>query len=227
MEDGRFKSPDTGQTYVADNPRHGLREVKKHDLRNGRPYGYLRERMIFLQEFLKHPQQVGSVIPSSRFVERRVIELAQVRTSRTVVELGGGTGGITQALLRALPGSSRLMCVEINQQFCQMLRRIPDQRLVVHHGDAWDLQRAIDLHGLHAPDAIVSGIPFSTMPRPVAVRILEAITTALAPGGRFLAYQVSGQVEALARPILGPAQVEVEFFNVPPVRLYRWGKHAA
>jgi phospholipid N-methyltransferase len=57
-------------------------------------------------------------------------------------------------------------------------------------------------------------------------RILETISSVLAPGGRFVAYQVSKQVDDLASPLLGPAQVEVELFNIPPMRLYRWEKRA-
>ena len=61
------------------------------------------ERLKFLQGFLKRPQQVGSVIPSSRYLERRVVDRAGVKDSHMVVELGPGTGGTTRAILRALP----------------------------------------------------------------------------------------------------------------------------
>ena len=183
------------------------------------------DRAVFLHEFLKHPHQVGSIIPSSRFLERRIIELAEVRSARTIVELGGGTGGTTRALLAAISPGATLLSIEINAQFCTLLRRIRDPRLVVHYGGAQDLREAISLHGLPAPEAIVSGIPFSTMSRPAGSRILESISAVLAPAGRFVAYQVSKQVDDLARPLLGPARVEVELFNIPPMRLYRWQKH--
>jgi phospholipid N-methyltransferase len=55
--------------------------------------GYL----AFFRGFLRHPSLIGSVIPSSRFLERRVVEVAGIAHSRSVVELGPGTGGITRA----------------------------------------------------------------------------------------------------------------------------------
>jgi len=226
MEDARFKSPARGETYAMGESRPFPHEPALAP-RGMRSYDYVRDRVIFLQQFLKHPNQVGSIIPSSRFLERRIIQLAGVQSSRTAVELGGGTGGTTQAILRALPPEGRLLCVEINHEFCALLRRIPDHRLIVHHGSAWELQQAIACYGLPAPDAVVSGIPFSTMPKAAGSRILEEIAAALAAEGRFLAYQVSGQVEELMRPILGRAKFEVELFNVPPMRLYRWVKHTA
>lgn len=190
-----------------------------------RLHNQMLDRAVFLHEFLKHPNQVGSIIPSSRFLERRVIELAEVRSARTIVELGGGTGGTTRAILGAMSPSATLLSIEINPQFCALLRRIRDARLIVYCGGAQELRGALSLHGLAAPEAVVSGIPFSTMSRPAGSRILETISAVLAPEGRFVAYQVSKQVDGLARPLLGPAQVEVELFNIPPMRLYRWQKH--
>lgn len=186
---------------------------------------HMGDRILFLQEFLRHPLQVGSVIPSSRFLEQRIVELAEIRTARTVVELGAGTGGTTKAILNALMPGARLLIIEINPHFCNSLKRcIRDPRLIVHHGSALELQEAIERYSLDAPEAIVSGIPFSTISRVSGLQILEAISSVLAPGGRFLAYQVSKQVDDLSRPLLGPAQVVLELRNIPPMRLYRWEK---
>jgi phospholipid N-methyltransferase len=182
------------------------------------------ERIAFLRGFLKHPQQVGSIIPSSQFLERRIARLAGVGNARVVVELGPGTGGTTRALLKSMRDRARLLCLELNPQFHDIVRRIDDPRLIVHHGSAEELGAVMERHGLEDADAIVSGIPFSTMPPSVAGRILDGIYAALVPGGRFVAYQVRGHVEVLSRPYFGPAQVDVELLNIPPVRIYRWEK---
>ena len=97
----------------------------------------------------------------------------------------------------------------------------------MHCGSAQDVRETLSRYGLPAPEAIVSGIPFSTMDRIAGARILEAISSVLAPRGRFVAYQVSTRVADLSRPLLGSERVEVEFLNVPPMRLYRWEKHTA
>lgn len=185
------------------------------------------DRVVFLQEFFKHPHQVASVIPSSRFLERRIVQLAEIKSARTVVELGAGTGGTTRAILGAMPPGAMLLGIEINPRFCGLLRRIRDVRLIVHCGSAQHLADAVSRHGLPAPEVIISGIPFSTMSRHAGSQILTAISSALAPGGRFVAYQLSKQVCDLARPLLGPARVELEFFNIPPVRIYRWTQRRA
>lgn len=181
-------------------------------------------RFRFFQGFLARPKEVGSIIPSSRFLERRVIRSVGVPGARLVVELGPGTGGTTRALLRALGPDARLLAIEINPRFAELLSRTPDPRLLVHTGSAAELQAALDFHRLGQPDAIVSGIPFSTMTRSVGTEILRSVHDALAPGGRFVAYQVRDRVADLGTPVFGRADVDTVLMNVPPMRVYRWVK---
>jgi phosphatidylethanolamine/phosphatidyl-N-methylethanolamine N-methyltransferase len=184
-------------------------------------------RLAFLQGFLRKPQQVGSVIPSSRFLERRLAVLSGARHARLLVELGPGTGGTTRALLRALPADAKLLAVELEPRFAAILREMGEPRLIVHEGSAENLLETLREHGLGTPDAVISGIPFSTMDAPVGRRIAKAIYDALEPGGRFVAYQVRGKVHDVARPFFGRAQVDVELRNIPPMRIYRWRKDEA
>jgi phosphatidylethanolamine/phosphatidyl-N-methylethanolamine N-methyltransferase len=182
------------------------------------------EHVAFFRGFLQRPQQVGSVIQSSRFLERRLIDLAEIAAARTIVELGSGTGGTTRAILRAMQTGARLLSIEINPAFHSFLCRIGDPRLVAHLGSAAELRAIMARYGLRGADAVISGIPFSTMHPPMASRILEEIAAALAPGGRFIAYQVRRRVEVLCRPHLGEAQVALEFLNLPPIWVFRWQK---
>ncbi|MDV7393440.1 hypothetical protein RZS08_18850, partial [Arthrospira platensis SPKY1] len=129
--------------------------------------------------------------------------------------------------LRAMRPRAKLLSIEINQRLYGLLGRIEDARLIAHCGGAHELRKTLSLYGLPAPDVVISGIPFSTMSRSTGARILEVISSVLVPGGRFVAYQISKQVEDLSRPLFGPAHVVVELLNIPPVRLYRWEKQAA
>jgi phospholipid N-methyltransferase len=183
-------------------------------------------RLLFFQGFLRRPGTVGSVIPSSRYLERRVVREARLATARLAVELGPGTGGTTRAILRALPADAKLLSVEINPDFLPMLRAIGDPRLIVHEGSASDLSAILAEHGLGAPDVVLSGIPFSTMKPGLGRAIVQAVSDALPAGGRFVAYQVRDRVEKLGREVLGPAAVQLELRNVPPMRVYRWEKRA-
>jgi phospholipid N-methyltransferase len=184
-------------------------------------------RFLFFQEFLKHPLQIGSIIPSSRFLERRILEAAAIGSARTIVELGAGTGGITQAILREMPTNARLLSIEINPHFHALISNIDDDRLIAHLGNATSLQAIISLYGLSAPDVVISGIPFSTMSHSEGAQIIEAISSSLAANGRFVAYQVSNRVASLCRPYLGREQEMLELLNIPPMHVYQWAKSRA
>ena len=182
------------------------------------------DRLAFFQGFLRKPQEVGSIIPSSRFLERRIVDLAGVRTARAVVELGPGTGGTTRGILRALSGDAQLLCVELNERFASVLGRTRDSRLGVHCGSAAELPEILAARDFPAPDAVISGIPFSTIPRDVGLSILESVREALAPGGAFVAYQVRDRVGDLGREVFGRPKRQIEPRNIPPLRVYRWQK---
>ncbi len=182
-------------------------------------------RFRFFWEFLKHPRMVASVIPSSRFLERSIVERAEVTAARTLVELGPGTGGTTRAILAAMDPAARLLAVENNPRFHGLLGTIEDPRLIAHLGCATELEAILAEHDMSDPDTIISGIPFSKMPPEMGASVIHAVTEVLRPGGCFLAYQVRGDVAGLCRPHLGEEQYKrTIFFNVPPLRLYRWEK---
>lgn len=184
-------------------------------------------RVAFFQEFLKHPLQIGSIIPSSRFLERRILEAAAIASAKTIVELGSGTGGTTRAVLRAMPQHAKLLSIEINPRFHGFVSSIEDDRLIAHLGSACGLKEIISMYGLGVPEVVISGIPFSTMNQSEGSQVIEAISSLLAPNGRFVAYQVSKRVVSLCLPFLGSEQTAAEFLNIPPMRVYKWEKNSA
>lgn len=180
--------------------------------------------IAFFLGFVRHPRLVASVVPSSRFLTRRLAGFVAASKARVVVELGPGIGGTTRAILDALPEQSRLLAIEINPDFIPRLRSDPDPRLIVHPGCAERIREALDQYGLARPDIVISGIPFSTIPAPLGRRILHSVWSCLKPGGRFVAYQVSGRVARLGRDLLGTPETGVTLLNVPPMRLFHWRK---
>ena len=218
---GKFRF-DEPQTIVAAAPP----AVASH----GRPSGEGRgdDRRAFLRGFLAHPREVGSVVPSSRFLERLLVRAAGIAQARTIVELGPGTGGTTRAMLRAAGPHARLLAIELSPQFHGRLRRqLADARLLLKLGSAEQIEDFLGDSRLPPPDAVVSGIPFSTMPAEVADRIAAAVARCLAPGGRFVAYQVRAHVAGFVAPYLGEPETSWEWRNVPPVRVFRWVKPQA
>ncbi len=180
----------------------------------------------FFQAFLKSPRVVASMVPSSPFLERRIVEAARLDRAATTVELGCGTGGTTRAMLRALGPQAHLIAIERTAEFVETVSRLDDPRLTVVHGCASTLNDALAEQGLACADAVVSGIPFSTLPPELARTIMQEIHRALRPQGRFVAYQFTDKVAHYAQPILGRPRVEHELRNVPPLKVFIWEKSA-
>jgi phospholipid N-methyltransferase len=189
--------------------------------------GSLGDRLAFLLGFVRDPAGVGSVVPSSRRLEQRLVRNAAIADARTVVELGPGTGGTTRAFLRAMGPQGRLVAIELDPVFhARLADTIRDPRLFAECGSAERIADYLAARRLPAPDAIVSGIPFSTMPQDVSERIAKAVADVLAPGGRFVAYQVRPRVADYATPHLGAPALEWEAWNIPPMRVFTWVKPA-
>jgi len=177
----------------------------------------------FFRGFLKDPRQVGSVIPSSRFMERKIIEFSELEHAGVVVELGPGTGGTTRALLRAMRPDSRLVAIDLDPRFTEIVGAIADPRLIAHTGSAEALGPILKQHGLTGADVVISGIPFSTMPVEIGTTILKGIRDSLSSNGRFVAYQFRADVTRLAKPVFGDFNRTAPVpLNIPPMRIWQW-----
>jgi len=181
----------------------------------------------FFKGFLRNPREVGSIVPSSRFLTRRVMDCGRVRAARVVVELGPGTGVLTRQMLRLMRSDAKLIAVEISTDFAQVLETtLVDPRLHVYRGSAADVEAALSAIGERSADLVVSGIPFSTMGSGEGHRTLQAAKRVLGPEGRFVAYQFRSAVRRLAEPVFGRPETHSGFWNIPPMRIYVWSQEA-
>ncbi len=178
--------------------------------------------VAFLRGFFRAPQEVGSVIPSSRYLERQIIKAADLGLARLVVELGPGTGGTSRAFLREMRSDARLLTIEMSPHFFELLGQIEDSRLINHLGSAADLPQILREHNLGSPDVVISGIPFSTLPGDTGSTVIKGVNEVLSKGGRFVAYQFRGDVADVATPVLGQPVSSLEVRNIPPMRVFRW-----
>jgi phospholipid N-methyltransferase len=116
---------------------------------------------------------------------------------------------------------ARLLALELNGRFVEFLKdSVPDARLEVLHESAERVAELLEARGRPA-DYVISGIPFSTMPREVRASILARTRAALAPGGAFLVYQFSGRVLPHLRAEFGRVDRGFAPLNVLPARVFR------
>jgi len=177
--------------------------------------------LLFARNFLRHPRMLGSIVPSSRFLVRRLLAPIDWSQARVIVEYGPGVGVVTSQILRNMRPDATLIAIETNPQFVAFLRSsIDDARLKVVEESAEKIVEILRDSGYAGANYIVSGIPFSTMAPDVRERTLRYTNMALAPGGAFLVFQFSTRVLRDLRRIFRDVRRRFEFLNVLPAHLF-------
>ncbi len=141
---------------------------------------------LFFKRWLANPLQMGSVIPSSPSLCRRIAALVSRAEDEVVVELGAGTGVVSRALLAAGVPAERLVVVEIVPQMADHLREVLPG-VTVLTGDAFELARALPARWHGKVGTAICGIPLVLLPLEKQRQFVEAVE-AVAPGRGFLLY---------------------------------------
>ena len=176
----------------------------------------------FFREFVKHPGMIGSIIPSSRALVNTVLEDVDWPNVRLFVEYGPGVGTFTRPILEKLPVGATLIAIDTNAGFVRMLNaEVADYRFKAVLGSAEDVVRIIGEHGFAEADYVLSGLPFSTLPKGVGDKIASETERALRPGGQFLVYQYSSFVMKILAPYFAQVIADSEWRNIPPCKIFR------
>jgi phosphatidylethanolamine/phosphatidyl-N-methylethanolamine N-methyltransferase len=180
----------------------------------------LDDEVRFLRSWIEKPLHMGAVMPSGRLLARTMAQYVDVDSSAHVVELGPGTGAITNALIEHGIDQKRLVLVEYDPGFCALLRdRYPHAKVV--QGDAYTLRDSLwGVLSVRA-SAIVSGLPLVTKPMMTRLKLIRDAFLALAPGAPFVQFTYS-VVPPIPRSLPGVSTEASEriWMNLPPARVW-------
>ncbi|GAA0393256.1 methyltransferase domain-containing protein [Microbispora corallina] len=133
---------------------------------------------------LRRQGVVGAVAPSSPALARALTAVVPTTAAAVVVELGPGTGAISEAIRRRLAPGSRQVAVEIDPGMVTHLNRARPW-LDVIQGDAARLGALLAARGIDRADAVVSTLPWSLFPEDRQEAVLGEIGRVLRPSGAF------------------------------------------
>jgi phosphatidylethanolamine/phosphatidyl-N-methylethanolamine N-methyltransferase len=180
----------------------------------------LDDEVRFIRSWLERPLTVGAVTPSGKILARTMARYVDPDSDGPVVELGPGTGPVTEALVQAGVAPSRLVLVEFNPTFCRILRsRYPDATLV--QGDAYSMRRLLETLLLQPAAAVVSGLPLVTKPIKMRLRLIRDAFDLMLPGAPFVQFTYSVG-SPLPRRLSGFSAEASEriWMNLPPARVW-------
>jgi phospholipid N-methyltransferase len=174
--------------------------------------------VLFFKRFLQRPFQIASIVPSSKALVERVARKMDFSRPRVIAEYGPGEGVHSREIARRMSSDSHLLLFELDPAFSHDLERqfARDRRVHVIHGDAARLPEELERRRIGYCDYILSGIPFSILKIDKKRALLQKTHDALAPGGRFIIYQVTNELKQHAT-FFQHAESEYFLQNIPPM----------
>lgn len=204
----------------------GYLDHQKHALKtaDSRILG-LKDKIVFLKSWIRSPRAVGAIAPSSKSLARAVMRQIDPLHPGWIIELGAGTGAMTEALLEEGVSPLRLLVIERSEELSQVLKaRFPDLKIVTD--DAAHLKEIIERYKVTDVHAVVSSLPLLSLKARVRKAVLAQIADILGTTGIFVQYSYRHTSpippEHLKRYQLSAKRVGFAWFNMPPASVWRY-----
>lgn len=149
-----------------------------------------RIHLLNFVHFIKHLGYTGAVAPSSRYLTLEMIQAIRRHRAKNpgkpirILELGPGTGPITESIVHYMHSSDTLDVVEIDQRFYELIkRRYAGGRISVYNMDVLEFSTGKPY------DVIISSIPYEQIPESVTRNIWTKKLSMIVPGGSISYYK--------------------------------------
>ena len=178
------------------------------------------DRFTFLKSFGDGPRITGAIAPSGVALSRLMASYVDSNEDEPVLELGPGTGVVTKALIERGVAPEKIVAIEFNSEFCELLRdRFTGVSII--RGDAYDLAATLPADNSGPFSAVISSLPLLMRPLEVRQALIEEALERMAPGAPFV--QFSYSLFPPVKPIAGRFTVERSNWiirNLPPARVW-------
>lgn len=174
--------------------------------------------LIFIKEIIANPSAIGAACPSTKQLARNMALQVPLNHQEFIIELGGGTGAVTAALLEHGIRSEKIIVIERSVALSAHLKsRFPHLRII--QGDASQLTSLLG-NDRHHVDTVVSSLPLKSLPDEIVKAIIQETADVLKPGGLFIYYTYD--VRHNVAPVF-PKFTQIfskrVWLNIPPARI--------
>lgn len=173
---------------------------------------------MFIIEYLKNPMTVGAFAPSSRRLAKKMVKPIDFTNCKCIVEFGPGTGVFTDEIILHKGEDTVLILIEQSKQFCDELSERYKNKQNVHvvHGDAIHVEQYLKKFGQKKADYIVSGLPFTSLPKEISKDIFSATKKVIGNSGKFITFQYSLIKKKMFLQWFKLENTTYEAWNFPP-----------
>ncbi len=138
------------------------------------------------------------------------------KNAKVIVELGAGDGALTREILMKMQPDARLLCFEINPEFCRILKEIDDNRFILIEDSAEKLDDYMRQLTIKEVDYVISAIPFVALPDEISYSIVQGCYLALKKTGLYVQFHYSTVIKRMYQRIFGNVDVNFVARNFPP-----------
>ena len=183
------------------------------------------DELRFLKSLVARPRAIGAIAPSSPALARKIAQQVDAEVPGTVLELGPGTGVVTDALIARGIGVERLIAVEADPDLAQLMRaRFPLLRIV--EGDAFDLDHILPREQTGDLAATVSGLPLLNFAQAKRRALIVSALARMPAGGPFVQFSYGFTAPVPADRAISVEQAGLVLANLPPARIWVYRRAA-
>lgn len=180
----------------------------------------MRDLLLVLRKFFSNAKTVATVAPSSRSLSRAIVRDIHWSKAKCVVELGAGTGPVTDVLVKAAPPGVRVIINEYLPEFCAHLRqRFPNAEIV--EGDARKLIEILAERGITRVDYVLSGLPLTHFAKADRDAVIDQAAKLLGLEGEYRQLTTVPWIyRRLYRRYFKEVRFKLVLWNLPPGGVY-------
>lgn len=183
----------------------------------------LSTNLKFISAWMRSPLKMGAALPSSKALARAMAAQINQGSDGAVVELGAGTGVVTHAILESGISTEKLLVIEREKKLHSLLTGLyPNVRILCE--DAMELDKVLEKSGIQKVNAIVSSLPFLSMPQAVRQGIQEQMAKAIGDDGVIIQFTYGSQspidVDKIKNYKLAGKEVKFVMLNFPPAHVW-------
>jgi len=180
----------------------------------------LHDASRFFRAWMDGPMALGAIAPSGVALATVVAMQVDPTSRGPVIELGPGTGSMTAALIKRGIDPKRLILIEFNKAFCDVLAD-RFKGVTIFYGDAYQIGKTLRNLKISPAAAIVSGLPLYSRPLEERIRLVREAFHYMAPGAPFIqfTYAATSPIPIGTRDIVADG-LPMVWFNLPPARVW-------
>lgn len=120
----------------------------------------------FFLSFIKNHKEIWSIIPSSQFLAKKMVDIELIKNSNVIIELGAWTWAFTKKLLDNIDfKTQRVFIIEKDiELYNSLIKKIPQYKDYIYNLDVLNIEELLEKNNIKTIDLIISGLPFKSLP---------------------------------------------------------------